>query len=243
MDADLRERFREYAETREQTLRSDLVERHLGLAKHLARRFTHRGEALDDLFQVASMALVKAVDRFDPEVGVAFATYATRTILGELKRHFRDRAWSVRAPRRIQERYLALSETTEALSQRLGHSPTIRELAEETGASEEEILEAMEAGNAYKASSLESRVTSDGGTLEERLASEPGDFEHAEWSIMLPEILATLPERDRLVIRLRFDEELTQSEIAERVGVSQMQVSRVLAKSLQSLRETCNVTG
>src|SRR5436305_4145300 len=146
----LRRKFAEFAESREPSLRDELIEAHLGLAEYLARRFNNRGEPVDDLIQVASVGLLKAVDRFDPGREVEFSTYATHTIVGELKRHFRDKGWAVRAPRRMQELYLRLGNVIGILSQELGRSPTIPELASEAGASEEEVLEALEAGQAYR---------------------------------------------------------------------------------------------
>src|SRR5437764_13295008 len=147
--AELRRKFQESAATRDQTLRDELVAAHLGLAEYLARRFSNRGEPLDDLVQVASVGLLKAVDRFEPDRGVEFSTYATHTVVGELKRHFRDKGWAVRAPRRMQELYLRLGKVISTLSQELGRSPTIPELATEAQVSEEEVLDAMEAGQAY----------------------------------------------------------------------------------------------
>src|SRR6476661_7839376 len=151
---ELRGKFRRLAESRDPALRNELVTAHLGLAEYLARRFDNRGEQVDDLVQVASVGLVKAVDRFDPDRGLEFATYATPTIVGELKRHFRDKGWAVRVPRRVQELHLRLSPAVAALGQELGRSPTIAEIARHAGASEEEVLEAIEAGNAYRTSSL-----------------------------------------------------------------------------------------
>ena len=154
---ELRRKFAAFAQSREKELRDELVAAHLGLVEYLARRFSNRGEPLDDLIQVASVGLLKAVDRFDPERGVEFSTYATHTVVGELKRHFRDKGWAVRAPRRMQELYLRLGKVVANLSQELGRSPTIPELANEAQVSEEEVLEALEAGQAYRFASLESR--------------------------------------------------------------------------------------
>src|SRR5215831_14973556 len=151
----LREMFAEYARTGDIVLRDQLVAAHMGLAAYLARRFANRGQPLDDLVQVASLGLLKAVDRFDPGLGVEFSTYATTTIVGELKRHLRDRGWAVRAPRRMQDLYLTLSQVIDTLSQELGRSPNIAELALEVQASEEEVLEALEAGQAYRFASLD----------------------------------------------------------------------------------------
>ncbi len=230
------ERFRRFAQTRDPALRDELVTEHLDLAYQLARRFAHRSEPLDDLIQVASIGLIKAVEGFDPELGFAFSAYATRTILGELKRHFRDRGWSVRAPRRIQELYLRLGPTVEELSQRLGRTPTVAEVAEEVGAGEDEVLEAFEAGRGYRSASLD-EPGPDGETQEAKLGTEDRAFSTAEErSILLP-ALERLPERERRILQLRFVEDLTQSEIASRVGISQMHVSRLLARSLRMLRE------
>ncbi len=234
----LRKKFAEFARTRHETTRAELIEAHLGLAEHLARRFTHRGEPYDDLVQVSSLGLIKAVDRFDPERGVEFTTYATKTILGELKRHFRDKGWAIRAPRRIQELYLHLGQAVSSLSQELGRSPTIKELMKETGASEDEVIEAMEAGQAYRSASLDSGGPDDEG-IGARLGVETGDFGDAEWRAVLSPYVSELPERDRMILRLRFVEGLTQSEIANRVGISQMHVSRLLGRSLVALREAC----
>src|SRR5881227_683180 len=158
---ELRRKFEAYSQSRDPALRDQLVTAHLGLAEYLARRFANRGEPLDDLIQVASVGLLKAVDRFDPERAVEFSTYATHTIVGELKRHFRDKGWAVRAPRRMQELYLRLGKLVASLSQELGRSPTIPELAAEAQVSEEEVLEALEAGQAYRFASLDAPSPSD----------------------------------------------------------------------------------
>src|SRR6266705_2851380 len=158
---ELRQKFAEYAETRDQTLRDELVGAHLGLAEYLARRFTNRGEPLDDLTQVASVGLLKAVERFDPERGLEFSTFATPTIVGELKRHFRDKGWAVRVPRRVQELHLRLGHVVNLLGQELGHSPTIAEIAQRARVSEEEVLEAIEAGHAYRYTSLDAPAAGD----------------------------------------------------------------------------------
>jgi len=237
---ELREKFVEFAGGRDQGIRAELIEAHLGLAEHLARRFTHRGEPYDDLVQVSSLALIKAVDRFDPERGVEFTTYATKTILGELKRHFRDKGWAIRAPRRIQELYLQLGQAVGSLSQELGRSPTIKELVKETGASDDEVIEAMEAGQSYRSASLDSAGPDEEG-IGARLGVESGEFGDAEWRAVLLPHIESLPERDRAILQLRFVEGLTQSEIAERVGISQMHVSRLLGRSLVTLRDACAV--
>lgn len=208
---------------------------HLGLAHQLARRFANRGENYDDLVQVASMAIVKSVDRFDPERGVEFSTFATRTVIGELKRHFRDRGWAVRAPRRIQELYLELGQTIGTLSQQLGRSPTVAELATAVGASEEAVLEALEAGQGYRTSSIDVPDRQE-ETLANRLGSEDTKFAGVDDRSVLAPALAKLPSREQVILRLRFVDGLTQSEIANRIGISQMHVSRLLAASLERLR-------
>jgi RNA polymerase sigma-B factor len=231
-----REQFVEFALTRDERLRNELVESHLGLAHQLARRFVSRGESYDDLVQVASVALVKSVDRFDPDRGVEFSTFATRTIIGELKRHFRDRGWAIRAPRRIQELYLELGPAIETLSQELGRPPTVSEIAESIGASEEAVLEAMEAGQSYRTSSIDAPDRQE-GTIADRLGDIDAGFGGAEDRLVLAISLADLKERERVILSYRFVDGLSQSEIAERVGISQMHVSRLLVSSLAKLRE------
>jgi RNA polymerase sigma-B factor len=216
--------------------REELITSNLGLAQQLARRFLHRGEPLEDLVQVASVALVKSVDRFDPGRGVDFPAFATRTIIGELKRHFRDKGWAVRASRRVQELYLELGHATSSLVQQLGRSPTVAELAEATGASEEAVLEAIEAGQGYRAASIDATESED-DPLAARLGSDDANYDSVEDRVLLGPALATLPARERAILRMRFVEGLTQSEIAVAVGVSQMHVSRLLSSSLEKLRE------
>ncbi len=234
--AAIRETFTEYADSRDEHLRNQLVEEHLGLAHQLARRFTNRGEPYEDLVQVASIGLVKSVDRFDAERGVEFSTFATRTIIGELKRHFRDRGWAIRAPRRIQELYLALGPSVETLTQQLGRPPTVREIAELLDASEESVLEAMEAGQRYRTSSIDAPGRHD-DTLSSRMGQDDAGYSGTDDRLLLALSLADLPERERTIINLRFVDGLTQSEIAAQVGLSQMHVSRLLAASLAQLRE------
>jgi RNA polymerase sigma-B factor len=216
--------------------RDELITSHLGLAQQLARRFLHRGEPLEDLVQVASVALVKSVDRFDPDRGVDFPAFATRTIIGELKRHFRDKGWAVRASRRVQELYLELGHATSSLVQQLGRSPTVAELAEATGASEEAVLEAIEAGQGYRAASIDATESED-DRLAARLGSSDSNFDSVEDRVVLGPALETLPAREQSILRMRFVDGLTQSEIAVAVGVSQMHVSRLLSSSLEKLRE------
>src|SRR5580704_2254799 len=232
---ELRLMFAELARTGDSSLRSELVEAHVGLAEHLARRFVYRGEAYDDLVQVGSIALIKAVDRFDPDREVEFTTFATKTILGELKRHFRDKGWAIRAPRRLQELYLNLNQSVALLSQTLGRSPTIAELAADTGTTEEQVLEAMEAGQSYRSTSLDNTGPDDEG-LGSRLGVDAEGMGVAEWRTILEPHVQALPEREQTILRLRFVDCLTQSEIATRIGLSQMHVSRLLVHSLKTLR-------
>jgi RNA polymerase sigma-B factor len=238
---ELRRQFATYAKSREPALRDELVSAHLGLAEYLARRFANRGEPLDDLIQVASLGLLKALDRFDPERGVEFSTYATHTIVGELKRHFRDKGWSIRAPRRMQELYLRLGKVVASMGQELGRSPTIAELAMEVKVSEEEVLEALEAGQAYRSASLDV-ATEEGESLATRLGEEDPSLEDAERRATLSPLLAQLTPRERLILQLRFFDGLTQSEIANRLQISQMHVSRLLARSLAQLRAAADST-
>jgi len=234
---ELRLMFVELARTGDAGLRSELIEAHIGLAEHLARRFVYRGESYDDLVQVASIAVIKAVDRFDPDRGVEFTTFATTTILGELKRHFRDKGWAIRAPRRLQELYLHLNQSVASLSQELRRSPTIAELAADTGTTEEQVLEALEAGQSYRSTSLDSAGPDEQG-LGSRLGVEAEGMGVAEWRTVLEPHLQALPEREQAILRLRFVDGLTQSEIAAQIGLSQMHVSRLLVHSLKTLRES-----
>ena len=236
---ELRELFVSFAETRDERTRAELIEAHIGLAEYLARRFNNRGEPLDDLVQVASTGLIKAVDRFEPERGLEFSTYATHTIVGELKRHFRDKGWAVRVPRRMQELHLRLSTLVSTLNQDLGRSPTIPEIATAAGVSEEEVLEAMEAGQAYRFTSLDAPVPGEdaGGSLATSLGEDDANMVDVEHRVALSPLLAKLPARQQKIIHLRFFEGLTQSEIATRLGISQMHVSRLLARSLAQLRQ------
>jgi RNA polymerase sigma-B factor len=233
-----REKFIRFAATRDQALRDELVEAQLGLAEYLARRFANRGEPLDDLVQVASLGLLNAVNRFDPARNVEFSTYATHTVVGELKRHFRDKGWAVRAPRRMQELYLRLGKVVASLGQELGRSPTIGELALEAGVSEEEALEALEAGQAYRSASIDAPVEDRGetATLASMLGQDDQGLADAESRATLSPLLAQLPRREQLILQLRFFEGMTQSEIAARLGISQMHVSRLLARSMARLR-------
>jgi RNA polymerase sigma-B factor len=236
---ELRKKFIDYRTSHNRSLRNELIEAHKSLAMHLARRFANRGEPFDDLLQVAYLGMLKAVERFDPDRGLEFSTFATATVEGELKRHFRDKTWSVRVPRRPQELHLRLGNAINDLSQRLKRPPRIPELAEELGVSDEDVLEAMEVGGAYRSTSIDSRPADNGEslTLESRLGEDDHGFDLAEHRVLLERVIEELPEREQMIIRLRFFEEMTQTEIAQRVGISQMHVSRLLARTLAVLRD------
>jgi RNA polymerase sigma-B factor len=240
MTSEVDPRFVEYARTRDTRLRDELVEEFVGLARHLARRFVHRGEPLDELQQVAMVGLFKAIDRFDPDRGMQFSTFAVPTILGELKRHFRDTGWAVRIPRRLQELYLQLNRVVAELTQELGRSPTPAELAARAEVDEEEVLEAMEAGSLYNLTSLDAPTATDAPAPEPPALTD--EFRDVDERLAVDQLLSSLPERERTIVELRFFAGLTQSEIAERVGLSQMHISRLLTQSLGQLREHATTT-
>jgi RNA polymerase sigma-B factor len=217
--------------------REELVAMFLPLAEYLARRFDRRGEPLEDLIQVASVGLLNAIDRFDVSRDVQFSTYAAVTIIGELKRHFRDKGWAIRVPRRLQEVGLRVNAALPELAQELGRSPTVQEIAERCEASPEEILDAIEAVQAYSTTSLDSPLGDEGAAPIEVLGGEDPSLEVLEgWASVAPAV-KELPDRERRVLYLRFFRGLTQSEIAKEVGVSQMHVSRLLSQTLRFLRE------
>jgi RNA polymerase sigma-B factor len=218
-------------------VRDRTIEAWMPLAKHLANRYAGRGEPVDDLQQVAVMGLIKAVDRFDAERGIEFAGFAIPTIVGELKRHFRDRTWSIRVPRRLQELRLAITGANNDLTNTLGRAPTVADIATHLGISEEEVLEGLEGARAYNSTSLSTPANADGSmSLGDTLGGEDTGFELAELRVALGPAMASLDEREQKIISLRFYGNLTQSEIAEQVGVSQMHVSRLLARALAKLR-------
>ncbi len=225
---------------RRQHARDSLVEQHLPLVEHLARRFRNRGEPYDDLVQVATIGLIKSVDRFDLERGVEFSTYATPTIVGEIKRHFRDKGWAVRVPRRLQELRLSLASATSELSQKQGRSPTVSELAAHMKITDEEVLEGLESANAYSTLSLDAGDSGSGDEpmpVADTLGSEDEGLEGVEYRESLKPMLEQLPAREKKILMLRFFKNMTQSEIAEEIGISQMHVSRLLARTLAQLRE------
>ena len=212
-------------------IRGYLVELHLPLVEYLARRFRNRGEWLDDLTQVATIGLIKSIDRFDLERGVEFSTYATPTIVGEIKRHFRDKGWAVRVPRRLQELKLSLTKAIGDLAQREGRAPTVSELAAHLQMSEEEVLEGLESANAYSTVSLDAPAVADSlGMVDDAL-------EGVEYRESLKPLLEQLPPREKKILLLRFFGNMTQSQIAAELGISQMHVSRLLARTLTQLRE------
>ncbi|MGH2660859.1 MAG: SigB/SigF/SigG family RNA polymerase sigma factor [Actinomycetota bacterium] len=216
--------------------REELVRIHQPLTEYLARRFMGRGEHIDDLVQVAYIGLLNAIDRFDPSRDVQFSTFAGVTIIGELKRHFRDKGWAVRVPRRLQETGLRVSRSLGEMWQELGRSPTVGEIAARLDLPEEEILEAMEAMQAYSTSSLEAPVGDQGPSHAETLSQDDESLELLEaWATIAPK-LHELPNRERTILYLRFFRGLTQSEIAQRLGISQMHVSRLLSQTLAELR-------
>ncbi len=218
--------------------RDSLVHLHLPLVEHCARRFSNRGEPHEDLVQVGTIGLIKAVDRFDTERNVEFSTYATPTIIGEIKRYFRDKGWAIRVPRRLQELRMQITATTAELSQQLGRSPTARELAAAIECTVEEIIEGMESSNAYSTLSLDASDTSDGSppSILDRLGVDDTNLVHVETRESIKPLLEGLDPREKRILLLRFFKNMTQSQIAEEIGVSQMHVSRLLTRTLTQLR-------
>lgn len=235
-DAALFDRARNHGDT---AAREQLIKRYLPLARRLARRYQRAEEPLEDLVQVASLGLLKAVDRFDTRREVVFSSYAVPTILGELKRHFRDRTWSVRVPRDLQELALRVDRTITTLSEGKRRSPSVAEIAVAVGATEEQVLDALEAGGAYRAGSLDAprgAQGEEGESLADTLGDEESGFDRAEERATLEPLMLRVTERERVVLELRFVQDLTQAEIGERIGVSQMQVSRLIRQALTRLR-------
>ncbi len=232
-----RELLRRYHEDGDTGAREELVERHLPLVRSLARRYGGRGEPLDDIEQVGAIGLIKAIDRFELDREVSLATYATPNVVGEIKRHFRDKGWAIRVPRALQELNAKMSATIDGLTSKLGRSPRIAEIAEALEASPEEVLEAIEVGAAYTALSLSGGP---GGEDEsdplEAIGEDDEEFRRTEDRAALAPVLAHLPQREREILRMRFEDGLPQTHIAERVGLSQMHVSRLIRKSLTAMR-------
>ena len=232
--------LRRYHEDGDLRARRQLIEQHLALVRTLARRYAYRGEPVDDLVQIGSIGLIKAIDRFDLDRGVELTTYATPNIVGEIKRHFRDRGWSVRVPRSLQELHARLTRLVEQLTVELSRSPTVAELAKAADADEEQVLEALESGHAYSALSLSGGGGGDDADLDplESLGGDDPEFEASENRALLAPGIRVLAERERTILRLRFVEGLTQSQIAQCVGISQMHVSRLIRRSLETIRAT-----
>jgi RNA polymerase sigma-B factor len=234
-----RDLLRRYHQDGDLAARERLIEQYLPLVRSLARRYSYRGEQLEDLVQVGCIGLIKAIDRFDVERGVELTTYATPNIIGEIKRHFRDKGWSVRVPRGLQELNVRLSHVVEELTVQLERSPTIPELAKAAGVEDEEVLEALESGQAYATLSLSSPAAGDEGSDLDPLESL-GELEHeyevSEDRAVLAPGMRALDDRERRILHLRFFEGLTQSQIAQQVGISQMHVSRLIRRSLEKMR-------
>jgi RNA polymerase sigma-B factor len=234
---DDRELLRRYHEGGDASAREALVQRHLPLVRSLARRYAGRGESLEDIEQVGSIGLIKAIDRYELTREVALTTYATPNIVGEIKRHFRDKGWAIRVPRALQELNGKMGPTIERLTARLGRSPSIAEIAKEFQTSPEQVLEAMEAGSAYAPQSLSAGPDGD-SELDpmETIGTEDVEFARTDERTSLEPALELLPEREQLILKLRFEEGLTQTQIAEKIGISQMHVSRLIRRSLERMR-------
>lgn len=223
---------------RREELRSKLVTEHLPVAEHIARRFSHRGESQEDLTQVATLGLINAVDRFDPERGVDFLSYAVPTIMGEVRRHFRDTGWAVRMPRRLQELHLSVSSAISTLSQDLGRAPTPTELAEHLNISRQDVYRGLEAGNAYRSASLDELLTdTDEIPLGDAIGESDSELAEVENREAIRPLLDELDERERRILVMRFFKSMTQTQIAEQIGISQMHVSRLLSRTLAWLRD------
>jgi RNA polymerase sigma-B factor len=240
-DADAEELFRQFARTRDERLREQLVAMHQNLVRFLAGKFANRGEPLEDLVQVGTIGLINAVDRYDSGRGNKFSTYATPTIVGEIRRYFRDKAWSLKVPRRLQELNQAANKAVDVLSVKLGHSPSIAQIAEYIHATEEETLEAIELGNAYDTVSLDSRMTTETEsapmTLAEFVGGEDATLAALQQYGDLSAAIESLDPRERAIITLRFFNDLSQAEVAKKLNISQMHVSRLQHRALDNLKK------
>lgn len=232
--------LRRYHEDGDPQAREQLIERYMSLVRSLALRYSSRGEQLEDLVQIGAIGLIKAIDRFDLDRDVELTTYATPNIIGEIKRHFRDKGWAVRVPRGLQELNVRLSRLVEQLTVQLGRSPTIADLAKEAGVEEEEVVEALESGRAYSTLSL-SAGDDDNPDLLESIGTEEHQYEVSEQRAVLAPGFRVLEERERRILKLRFFDGLTQSQIAQRIGISQMHVSRLIRRSLEQIRDEIDV--
>ncbi len=241
-----RELFRRYKEEGDEEAREQLIVSHINLVRYIAAKFKNRGEPLDDLIQVGTIGLIKAIDRFDPSRGLEFTTYATPTIMGEIKRHFRDKGWTIRVPRRLQELSAKVNSATDELTARLQRSPSIEEVAEYLGTTADEVLEAMESSSAYSSVPLEAQggnEDDDAPSVIDRYASVDGDLEASDDRIVLEEVIGEFPEADQQAIRMRFIDGMTQVEIAKRLGISQVQVSRMLRRALRRIQDKIDPEG
>ena len=240
------ELFRLYKEKGDEEARDQLIVSHLNLVRFLASKFKNRGEPLDDLVQVGTIGLIKAIDRFDPERGLEFTTYATPTILGEIKRHFRDKGWSIRVPRRLQELSAKVNQATDELTVELQRSPSVEEIAAKLGVGAEEILEAMESSGAYTSVSLEAGGSSEDDeapALIDRLGSVDEDLDASDDRMVIDDAISDFSPREQEIVRMRFIDGLTQVEIAKRLGVSQVQVSRLLRRTLRKIQDKIDPEG
>lgn len=241
-----RELFRRYKEEGDTEAREQLIVSHLNLVRFLASKFKNRGEPLDDLIQVGTIGLIKAIDRFDPDRGLEFTTYATPTIMGEIKRHFRDKGWSVRVPRRLQELSAKVNQATDELTKELQRSPSVEEIAERLGTSVDEVLEAMESSSAYSAVPLEaggSNGDEDAPSVLDHYASEDENLAFSDDRMVIEDAICGFSPREQEVIRMRFIDGLTQVEIADKLGISQVQVSRLLRRTLKKIQEKIDPDG
>ncbi|HIZ18973.1 MAG TPA: SigB/SigF/SigG family RNA polymerase sigma factor [Candidatus Olsenella stercoravium] len=241
-----RELFRRYKQDNDGEARDQLIVSHLNLVRFLASKFKNRGESLEDLVQVGTIGLIKAIDRFDPDRGLEFTTYATPTIMGEIKRHFRDKGWSVRVPRRLQELSAKVNQASDELTNQLQRSPSVAEIADRLGTTVDEVLEAMESSSAYSSVPLEGGGSSDDDespSVIDHYVTEDADLAASDDRIVLEDAIADFSPREQDVIRMRFVDGLTQVEIAERMGISQVQVSRLLRRTLRRLQDKIDPEG
>lgn len=241
-----RELFHLYKDEGDEEAREQLIVSHLNLVRFLASKFKNRGEPVDDLMQVGTIGLIKAIDRFDPARGLEFTTFATPTIMGEIKRHFRDKGWSVRVPRRLQELSAKVNQTTDELTRELQRPPSVAEVAERLGSTVEEVLEAMESSSAYSSVPLEgtrSNASDDAPSIIDHYATEDGDLAASDDRMVIEDAISSFTPREQDVMRMRFEQGMTQVEIAERLGISQVQVSRLLRKVLKRVQERLDPEG
>lgn len=241
-----RELFRRYKQEGDEEAREQLIVSHLNLVRYIAAKFKNRGEPLDDLIQVGTIGLIKAIDRFDPDRGLEFTTYATPTIMGEIKRHFRDKGWTIRVPRRLQELSAKVNQATDELTVSLQRSPSVDEIAAHLGTTPDEVLEAMESSSAYSSVPLEgtgSGDEDDAPAVIDRYASVDGDLAASDDRMVLEEAISEFPEADQQAIRMRYMEGMTQVEIAKRLGISQVQVSRMLRRALRRIQDKIDPEG